>query len=342
MWPNRRFLDLVGIDHPIVQAPMAGANLGAMAIAVSRAGGLGSLPCGMLDVEQARAELNMIRQQTDRPINVNFFCHRAARARCEREQPLARSTGALLRRAWHRAELGRRAAGNRAPFDAAMCALMVEMRPRVVSFHYGLPERGLLERLKAAGCVIQSSATTVEEARWLEAHGADAIIAQGLEAGGHRGMFLARDLASQVGTFALVPQVVDAVRRAGRCRWRYCRCARHRRRIGAGRERSPDRDRISACAPRPRSRRPIGRPCGRRATTARSSPTFSADGRRGASSTASCARSGRSVRTRRRSRLHRRPFSRCGRRPRRKGPETSRRSWRARPLRLHANSAPVN
>ena len=89
---------------------------------------------------------------------------------------------------------------------------MVEMRPRVVSFHYGLPERGLLERLKAAGCVIQGAATTVEEARWLEAHGADAIVAQGLEAGGHRGMFLARDIASQVGTFALVPQIVDAVR----------------------------------------------------------------------------------------------------------------------------------
>jgi nitronate monooxygenase len=102
-------------------------------------------------------------------------------------------------------------AGNRAPFDDAMCRLVVEMRPRVVSFHYGLPERGLVEQLKAAGCVIQGAATTVEEARWLEAHGADAIVAQGVEAGGHRGMFLARDLASQVGTFALVPQIVDAV-----------------------------------------------------------------------------------------------------------------------------------
>ena len=211
MWPNRRYLDLVGIDHPIVQAPMAGANLGAMAIAVSRAGGLGSLPCGMLNVEQARAELNVIRQQTDRPINANFFCHELPEPDDARE------------RRWHDrlapyyAEFGvdptlPAGGGGRAPFDAAMCALMVEMRPRVVSFHYGLPERGLMDQLKAAGCVIQSSATTVEEARWLEAHGADAIIAQGLEAGGHRGMFLARDLASQVGTFALVPQVVDAVR----------------------------------------------------------------------------------------------------------------------------------
>jgi nitronate monooxygenase len=211
MWPNRRYLDLVGIDHPIIQAPMAGANLAAMAIAVSRAGGLGSLPCGMLDVEQARAELNVIRQQTDRPINVNFFCH-------EPPAPDDERAGRWRDRlAPYYAELGveptvRAGGGNRAPFDAAMCALVVEMRPRVVSFHYGLPERGLLEQLKAAGCVIQGAATTVEEARWLEAHGADTIVAQGLEAGGHRGMFLARDLASQVGTFALVPQVVDAVR----------------------------------------------------------------------------------------------------------------------------------
>ena len=211
MWPNRRYLDLVGIDHPIIQAPMAGASQGAMAIAVSRAGGLGSLPCGMFNVEQARAELNVIRQQTDRPINANFFCH---------DLPVpddARERRWRDRLAPYYAELGVEptlpaGGSNRTPFDAAMCALVVDMRPRVVSFHYGLPERGLVEQLKAAGSVIQSSATTVEEARWLEAQGADAIVAQGLEAGGHRGMFLARDLASQVGTFALVPQVVDAVR----------------------------------------------------------------------------------------------------------------------------------
>ena len=211
MWPNRRYLDLVGIDHPIIQAPMAGASLGAMAIAVSRAGGLGSLPCGMLNVEQTRAELNVIRQQTDRPINVNFFCHELPMP----DDPRQRRWRDRL--APYYAELGVEptlpaSGGSRAPFDAAMCALVVEMRPRVASFHCGLPERGLVEQLKAAGCVIQSSATTVEEARWLEAHGADAIIVQGLEAGGHRGMFLASDLASQVGTFALVPQVADAVR----------------------------------------------------------------------------------------------------------------------------------
>ena len=211
MWPNRRYLDLVGIDHPIVQAPMAGANLGAMTIAVSRAGGLGSLPCGMLNVEQARAELNVIRQQTDRPINVNFFCHEPPAANEERERRWRE------RLAPYYAELGVEptvpaGGANRAPFGAVMCGLVVEMRPRVVSFHYGLPEPGLVEQLKTTGCVIQGTATTVEEARWLEANGADAIVAQGSEAGGHRGMFLARDLASQVSTFALVPQVVDAVR----------------------------------------------------------------------------------------------------------------------------------
>ena len=140
MWPNRRYLDLVGIAHPIIQAPMAGGNLGTMAIAVSRAGGLGSLPCGMLDVERARVELNVIRQRTDKPINVNFFCH---------EQP---ASDAVSEKRWrHRlasyyAEFGidttaaaPAGAGNRTPFDEGMCRLMVEMRPRVVSFHYGLP-----------------------------------------------------------------------------------------------------------------------------------------------------------------------------------------------------------
>ena len=211
MWADRRYLDLVGITHPIIQAPMAGANLAPLAIAVSRAGGLGSLPCGMLNVEEARAQLDRIRAETDRAINVNFFCHTLPLPDAARESRWRQRLAAYY------AEFGvapSPAAGapSRTPFDAAMCALLLEKRPRVVSFHYGLPQQALLQQLKTAGCVIQSSATTVEEARWLEGHGADAIIAQGLEAGGHRGMFLAREVASQVGTLALVPQVVDAVR----------------------------------------------------------------------------------------------------------------------------------
>jgi nitronate monooxygenase len=210
MWADRRYIDLVGIDHPIIQAPMAGSNRGAMVIAVSRAGGLGSLPCAMLNVEQARVELNVIRQQTDRPYNANFFCHQppAPDEQCESRW--------RKRLAAYYAEVGvdasTAAGGGRAPFDADMCRLMVDARPRVVSFQFGLPSCDHMEQLKAAGCVLQASATTVEEARWLEARGADVIIAQGLEAGGHRGMFLSDDIASQVGILALVPQVVDAVR----------------------------------------------------------------------------------------------------------------------------------
>ncbi len=211
MWPDRRYLDLVGITHPIVQAPMAGANGAAMAIAVAAAGGLGSLPCGMLEPAQVRAELARIRQHTAAPINLNFFCHRPPLLDPAREREWQ------VRLAPFYAELGvepgsAASGGNRAPFNAAMCLLLEELRPKLVSFHYGLPEPALVARLKAAGCLLQAAATTVAEARWLEAHGADVIVAQGLEAGGHRGTFLNQDLDRQVGSLALVPQVVDAVR----------------------------------------------------------------------------------------------------------------------------------
>lgn len=210
MWPDPRYLELVGIEHPIIQAPMAGANSAPLAIAVSQAGGLGSLPCALLSPEQTRVQLDIISQQTRHPVNVNFFCHTPPAADAAREQ------------AWYEklapyyAELGLDVpvpapGAGRKPFDEALCELMVEMKPRVISFHFGLPESRFIDRLKAAGCIIQSSATSVAEACWLEARGADAVIAQGFEAGGHRGMFLSSDLTSQVGTFALVPQVVDAV-----------------------------------------------------------------------------------------------------------------------------------
>jgi nitronate monooxygenase len=209
MWSDRRVLDLFNIEHPIVQAPMAGAQGSALAIAVSDAGGLGSLPCALLSPAQARSELNVIRQRTDRPYNVNFFCHQVPPVDAAREARW------IERLAGYRAELGVAQAsvpGGRAPFDEAMCALVEEFVPRVVSFHFGLPAAALLERVKAAGCAVIASATTVAEARWLEARGVDAVIAQGAEAGGHRGMFLSENAASQPGTFALVPQVVDAVR----------------------------------------------------------------------------------------------------------------------------------
>jgi nitronate monooxygenase len=211
MWQDRRFLDLVGIELPIVQAPMAGSVTSEMVIAVSDAGGLGSLPCAMLNAEQLRTELGVIRQRTTQPINVNFFCHAPPR-------PDARRDAAWRERLRpYYAELGldgdaQPSGPARTPFDEAMCDAVLEFRPEVVSFHFGLPEQRLLRRVKESGAKVLSSATSVAEARALEAGGCDAIIAQGYEAGGHRGMFLTSDIASQAGTMALVPQVVDAVR----------------------------------------------------------------------------------------------------------------------------------
>jgi len=202
--------DLFGIDLPVIQAPMAGAQGSAMAIAVSAAGGLGSLPAAMLTAEGLRSEIAAIRAITDRPFNVNFFCHAmpafdAAREAAWRETlaPYYDELGV------DRAALP--AGPARAPFDDEFAAVVEELRPPVVSFHFGLPDEALLERVRRTGAVILSSATTVDEARWLAARGVDAVIAQGVEAGGHRGMFLTGDVTTQVGTLALLPQIVDAI-----------------------------------------------------------------------------------------------------------------------------------
>ncbi len=202
---------LLGVDLPIVQAPMAGVQGSALAIAVSNAGGLGSLPCAMLDVDGIRRELTAIRAATSQPFNVNFFCHTeppfdAAQDRAWR----AALAPYLEEHAIDPASIG--TGPGRAPFSAEIADVLEAFRPPVVSFHFGLPSPELLARVKAMGAKVLSSATTVDEARWLEAHGVDAVIAQGLEAGGHRGMFLSSDLSTQVGTLALVPQVVAAVR----------------------------------------------------------------------------------------------------------------------------------
>ena len=211
MWPDRRLLDLLKIEHPILLAPMAGAIDAEIAIAVAQGGGLASVPCAMLSVETGREQVNIIRQRVRAPININFFCHQPVEADPVRE------AGWRQRLAPYYRELGLDPAApvnvaNRAPFDAAMCALIEELKPEVVSFHFGLPEPTLLKRVKGAGCLVMGSATIVKEAVWLEANGADVIIAQGAEAGGHRGMFLTDNIAHQPGTFALVPQVVDAVK----------------------------------------------------------------------------------------------------------------------------------
>jgi nitronate monooxygenase len=205
-WPDRRFLDLVGTEHPIVQAPMAAAGRVDLCVAAMRGGALGSLPCALLTPEGARAQVADVRSRVSGPVNLNFFCHKMPEA--------------VDQRAWvellrpYYAEYGVEPGTGgplRLPFNEAMCTVVEELRPEVVSFHFGLPDAALLNRVRAAGATILSSATTVEEARWLEERGVDAVIAQGFEAGGHTARFLGSDPAEALGLFALLPQIVDAV-----------------------------------------------------------------------------------------------------------------------------------
>ena len=205
-------LHTLGLDLPVFQAPMAGVQDAALAIAVASAGGLGALPCAMLDAEGLRAQLTRIQAATDRPYVVNFFCHTPPTPDAERE---ARWRERL---APYYAELGVdpseiKSGPGRRPFDAESAAVLEEFKPPFVSFHFGLPADELLQRVRATGARILSTATTLEEARWLEARGVDAIIAQGGEAGGHSGMFLSEELKTRQHTLGLVRQLAKAVDR---------------------------------------------------------------------------------------------------------------------------------
>jgi nitronate monooxygenase len=214
-WPGlerSRFMpsitSLPGIALPVVQAPMAGVQDEALAIAVAKAGGLGSMPCALLDPARLKAALRRFAA-LEVPINLNFFCHEmAAPAPVE----MARWREALL--PYHR-ELGIEpepsTTGARRPIDASTVDLLARFSPRVVSFHFGLPKPHLLARIKAWGATVLASATTVDEGRWLEQHGADVVIAQGIEAGGHRGHFLSDDLTGQVTTRELVGALSQAL-----------------------------------------------------------------------------------------------------------------------------------
>jgi nitronate monooxygenase len=211
MWPDRRIIDLFKIEFPILLAPMASAIDAEIAIAVAQGGGLPSVPCATISPDKAREQIKIIRQRVSAPINLNFFCHKPAEANPADE---ARWKGRL---AGYYGEYGLDPAApfnaaSREPFDDAFCAVVEELRPEIVSFHFGLPEPHLLSRVKATGALLMASATIVREAIWLEERGVDVIIAQGAEAGGHRGMFLTDNISEQPGTFALVPQVVDAVK----------------------------------------------------------------------------------------------------------------------------------
>jgi nitronate monooxygenase len=203
--------DQLGVALPIIQAPMAGSQDSRLLLAVAETGALGSLPSALFSLAALEAELRAIKQQTTRPINLNFFCHR------EPEIDPAREAAWRALLAPYYAELGVdpdaiQGGPGRLPFSAETLEVIAPFRPAVVSFHFGLPAPELVDKLKAWGAQLLSTATTVAEARWLEARGVDAIIAQGSEAGGHRGMFLSDDVTTQMGTFALLPQIVSAVR----------------------------------------------------------------------------------------------------------------------------------
>ncbi len=204
------FLRSLGLDTPLIQAPMAGVQDSALAVAVSSAGGLGSLPCAMLGAEGMQRELTALRSQTERPYNVNFFCHTPPKP-----DP-TRDTRWRATLAPYYSELGldptqQPSGPGRSPFNQEALEVLKAFRPPVVSFHFGLPPEDLLAPMRSWGAKILSSATTLEEALWLQDHGVDVIIAQGLEAGGHRGHFLSDDLTVQLGTFALLPQLVRKV-----------------------------------------------------------------------------------------------------------------------------------
>ena len=205
-WPDERFLALSGAAHPIVQAPMAGAGGTALAIGAIKGGGVGSLPCAMLTPDEVRAQVAAVRAAAQGPLNLNFFCHAMP------EDVDDSAWRALL--APYYAEYGVQPDNGgavRLPFDSRMCSAVEEVRPELVSFHFGLPAPALLERVRATGARIVGNATTPDEARWLEARGADAIIAQGFEAGGHTGRFLGGGQDEALGLFALLPLVVDSV-----------------------------------------------------------------------------------------------------------------------------------
>lgn len=210
MWPDTRLCELLGIEHPIIQAPMAGTTTPAMVAAVSNAGGLGSHGCATLSPEKLTEDMEALAGATNRSVNLNFFCHEPEEitedhhvALIEAMHPHYEATGATLPDGLPTPSFQ--------PFGAAQLDCLLARPPAVVSFHFGLPEDEALRALKDKGCKILCSATTVAEARWLADRGVDAIIAQGWESGGHRGLFLELENDAQVGLFSLLPQVVDAV-----------------------------------------------------------------------------------------------------------------------------------
>ncbi|MFM1818388.1 MAG: hypothetical protein RL364_1248 [Pseudomonadota bacterium] len=200
---------IFGTRYPLIQAPMAGAQDERLALAVSAAGGLGSLPAAMLDADALHTKLQVL-QGSGLPYNVNFFCHKQ-----EPLTPVASQTWQTTLAPYY-AQYGLNpntpaASASRRPFDAHMAEVLEAFRPTVVSFHFGLPEKDLLAAVKARGAFVLSSATTMREALWLQANGADGIIIQGLEAGGHRGHFLDKDVGLQSPSLDLLAAVAKQI-----------------------------------------------------------------------------------------------------------------------------------
>lgn len=206
-WPDTRFTSLVGVRHPIIAAPMAGAAGPELAIAAIRGGALGSLPCALLPLAEIRTEMAEVRSAVAGPVNLNFFCHTLPHGVDERRWRAALSH--------YYTEYGVLPPEDppllRQPFGSELCELVEELRPAVVSFHFGLPEERLLARVKATGAIVLASATTVAAARWLADQGVDAVIAQGWEAGGHASHILPDDVVAPMALMALLPQVADAI-----------------------------------------------------------------------------------------------------------------------------------
>ena len=208
-WPDRRFAALLGSRHPILLAPMAGAGGVELAVAAMAGGALGALPCAMLTPDAVRAQVAEVRARAEGPLNLNFFCHAMPEAASDK------AWRALLQRYTQAYGIAGEPGDGpvRLPFDADMCAVVEEVRPELVSFHFGLPDDDLFGRVRHTGCKVLATATTVAEARCLAERGVHAIVAQGFEAGGHAGRFLEESKPEeQMGLFALLPQIVDAVK----------------------------------------------------------------------------------------------------------------------------------
>ncbi|EDL51923.1 putative oxidoreductase protein [Vibrio mediterranei AK1] len=207
---QRTFSSWLHTELPIIQAPMAGVQDSKLAIAVSEAGGLGSIPCGMLSKERIVEELESITSATDKPYNLNFFCHLMPNFDQERQAQWRNRLAPYFEELKLDIAI-QPSMATRMPFSEDIADAIEAFKPPYISFHFGLPNKALLERVKSWGTCILSSATTVEEAVWLETNGADAIIAQGVEAGGHRGMFLTDDLDTQLPVEDLIKKIVDNV-----------------------------------------------------------------------------------------------------------------------------------